>query len=261
MGAHLPFTARDLAVPPMSGPDFVKSLRAQRRQRYPEPPPFYQALFAGELGRQDLQLWVKDLYCYWDHGVPYSTGAIFVKTNDEPTRTHILRRMVDIEGEELVHEYTRTTTPAWEELWLRLGEGLGLERSEVTGWQPISRTHFAVTTLCSYSRYWDWTWLDGIATFYAADLHGQDYLTRARDALRSAYHVPTEAVEFFAVYLGDVASHLPWEEASLAEWCCSTERQLTAARAFRERLDIEYQLLYGADKARVDGQVEFQVPA
>src|SRR5579885_1792915 len=106
MGAHLPFTPEEIAVPPLSGRDFIASLQQQRRQRYPEPPPFYQALYTGQLRREDLQLWVKDLYHYWDHGVVYSTGAIFVKTNDEPTRTHILRRMVDVEGEELVHEFT-----------------------------------------------------------------------------------------------------------------------------------------------------------
>ena len=29
------------------------------------------------------------------------------------------------------------------------------------------------------------------------------------------------------------ATHLPWEEEALAYWACTTERQLTAARAFR----------------------------
>ncbi len=144
MGAHLPFTPEDLDAPPLSGQAFIDSLHQQRSQRYPEPPPFYQALFDGQLTRPDLQLWVKDLYYYWDHGVVYSTGAIFVKTNDEPTRTHMLRRLVDIEGEEIVDEFTKTTTPAWEELWLRFGESLGLSRDDITSWRPISRTYFTV---------------------------------------------------------------------------------------------------------------------
>jgi pyrroloquinoline quinone (PQQ) biosynthesis protein C len=260
MGSHLPFTPDDIAAPALAGPEFIASLKEQRRVRYPEPPPFYQALYDGQLSREDLTRWVKDLYYYWDHGVVYSTGAIFVKTNDEPTRTHILRRMVDIEGEELVDEFTHTKTPAWEELWLRLGLGLGLSRREIQEWRPITRTHFAVTTLCTFSRYWDWTWLDGIATFYAADLHGHEHLARAGDALRLHYRLPAGPLEFFRVYSDDIATHIPWEEEALAYWCSSTERQLSAARAFRERLDIEYQLLYGVEKARVDGTVEFQTP-
>ncbi len=97
-----------------------------------------------------------------------------------------------------------------------------------------------------------------MASFYASDLHGREYLGRARDALRSHYGL---AAEFFEVYLDDVVSHIPWEEEALAYWCCSTERQLTAARAFRERLDMEYQLLHGMETARSSGHVEFQLPA
>jgi pyrroloquinoline quinone (PQQ) biosynthesis protein C len=261
MGAQPPFGPDDLKAPPLEGQAFLQFLQQARAERYPEPPPFYQELYAGRLNVDELKLWVKDLYCYWSHGVVYSTGAIFVKTNDEPTRTHILRRMVDIEGEEIAADLSGASTPAWEELWLRFGEGLGLTRDEITSWRPITRTYFAVTTLCTYARYWDWSWLDGIAGFYASDLFGADYLRRAYETLRSRYQIPDQHLEFFRVYLGDVASHLPWEEAALAYWACTTERQLTAGRAFVERLDIEYQLLYGVEKVRQDGFIEFQVPA
>jgi len=261
MGAQIPFGPDDLKAPALSGAAFIRLLKDERAQKCPLPPPFYEALYKGELSREDLRLWVKDLYNYWDHGVTYSTGAIFIKTNDEPTRTHMLRRLVDIEGEDVVGDLSGSSTPAWEELWIRFGEGLGLTRDEISSWQNITRTHMTITTLCTYSRYWDWSWLDGIAGFYASDLHGSEYLSKAYEALASRYGVPEPALEFFRVYLDDVASHLPWEEEALAYWCCTTERQLTAARAFRERLDIEYQLLYGVEKALADGRIEFQVPA
>lgn len=261
MGAQIPFGPDDLKAPPMEGPAFLDFLERERKRKYPAPPPFYEALFGGQLSRDDLRLWVKDLYAYWDHGVVYSTGAIFVKTNDEPTRTHILRRMVDIEGEDVVGDLSGSSTPAWEELWIRLGDGLGLSREEITSWKPISRTHFAISTLCTYARYWDWSWLDGIASFYASDLHGQEFLARAYENLRGRYQVPGQSLEFFRVYLEDLETQIPWEQEALSYWCCTTERQLTAARAFRERLDIEYQLLFGVEKARTDGRIEFQVPA
>ncbi len=261
MGAQLPLGPDDLKTSPLDGGSYIEFLNQERLRMYPDPPPFYQALFAGQLITDDLRLWVKDLYNYWDHGVTYSTGAVFVKTNDEPTRTQMLRRLVDIEGGDVVGDLSGSSVPAWEELWIRFGEGLGLRRDEITSWSPITRTHFAVTTLCTYSRYWDWTWLDGVASLYASDLHGRDHLVRAYESLRSSYRVPEPALEFFRVYLDDVASHIPWEEQALSYWACTTERQLTAARAFRERLDIEYQLLHGVEKARLEGRVEFQVPA
>lgn len=260
MGAQPPPGPDELKAPPMEGQAFVRSLHAQMKARYPEPPIFFQALYNKELSMADLQMWAKDLYHYWDNGVVYSTAAIFIKTNDEPLRTHMLRRMVDIEGEDVTGDLSGATTPAWEELWLRFAEGLGLKRDDVLDWQTFSRTHYATTTLVSYSRYWDWSWLDGVATFYAADLHGQAYFGRVAEALQHQYGVPAGALEFFRVFLDDVASHIPWEEEALAYWACTTERQITAARAFRERLDIERQGLFGGESARKDGKLPFQVP-
>ncbi|MEX2598464.1 MAG: hypothetical protein WD533_02295 [Dehalococcoidia bacterium] len=245
----------------MEGQAYVQSLREQMKERYPDAPPFLQALYKGELSKEDLRLWVKDLYTYWDNTIVYSTGAIFNKNNDEPLRTHILRRMVDIEGEVTVQDLAGSTTPAYEELWLRFGEGLGLSREEITSAQPFSRTHFAMSTLRTFARYWDWTWLDGIAVFYAEDLHWQAYFPKAAEALKNHYSLDGSVLEFFDVVAGDAASHIPWEEEALAYWACTTERQLTAARAFRERLDIENQLQVAVEQARTEGKMPLQVPA
>src|SRR5229473_2171888 len=96
---------------PPYGPDDLK-----------EPPlegqAFYQELDAGKLRREDLRVWVKDMYSYWDHALVYSTGAILIKTNDEQTRTNILRKLGDLEGKDVVNDLTGWTTPAYEELWL-----------------------------------------------------------------------------------------------------------------------------------------------
>jgi pyrroloquinoline quinone (PQQ) biosynthesis protein C len=231
------------------------------KRKYPEQPPFLQALCDGVLDTRALQFWIKDQYRYWDEALVYSTGAIYIKTNDEPLRTHMLRRMVDIEGEAVVEDLSGLTTPAYEELWLRLGEGLGVRREEVSDWRTFTRTHFAMSTLRTYSRYWDWSWLDGLATFYAVDLHWREYYGKVRDALADHYHVDDRALEFFSVLLADTESHIPWEEEALAYWPCTTERQLTAARSFRERLDIENQLLVALEQARTEEKLPYQVPA
>ncbi len=260
MGAQPPLGPEELSVPPLSGDDFLVLLDEQFLAKCPGSPAFLQALCDGQLTREHLQMWVKDLYSYWDEGLVYSTGAIFIKTNDEPTRTHMLRRIVDIEGEDVVGDLSGSDTPSWEELWLRFGAGVGLAPGEAEGWKPFTRTYFAIQTLRTYSRYWDWTWLDGVATFYASDLYGKEFLGRAYEALRDHYRVSEHDLEFFRVYLGDVDSHIPWEREALAYWCCTTERQLTAARAFRERLDIEQQMLVGLEQTCLRGEPTFQVP-
>jgi pyrroloquinoline-quinone synthase len=260
VGSQTPFRPEDLKAPPIQGDAFVRSLQDEYRRKMPAPPPFLQALYDGKLSRDDLKLWVKDLYAYWDDGIVYSTGAIYIKTNDEPLRTHMLRRMVDIDGEVVANDLTGWTTPAYEELWLRFGEALGLMRDEITSFATFSRTYFCIRTLRTYSRYWDWTWLDGVAVFYAADLYWREHFARTRDALRDRYRIEEKALAFFDVLLGDVDSHIPWEEEALAYWACTTERQLTAARSFRERLDIESQLLVAVEEARTGAKMPFQVP-
>ena len=260
MGSQPPFRPEELAPPPMEGAAFLRFLQDEKERRYPDPPPFLQALYDGKLNQDDLRVWAKDLYAYWNDGLVYSTGAIYIKTNDEPVRTEMLRRMVDVEGKVLAEDLTGKTTPAYEELWLRFAEGLGLDRAEVTSWQTFTRTHHSIRTLCSYSRYWDWSWLDGVATWYAADLHWRAYYTKAHEALKDKYSLGDGALEFFTVMLGDVDTHIPWEEEGLVYWACTTERQLTAARAFRERLDIENQLLVAVEEARTGSRTPFQVP-
>ena len=183
MGAQPPLGPEELSAPPLSGDNFLALLDEQFQAKCAAPPPFLQALYDGQLTQEHLQLWVKDQYPYWDEGLVYSTGAIFIKTNDEPTRTHMLRRIVDIEGEDVVGDLSGSDTPSWEELWLRFGTGAGLSPGEALDWKPFTRTYFAIQTLRTYSRYWDWTWLDGVASFYASDLYGRAFLDRAYQAL------------------------------------------------------------------------------
>jgi len=257
---HPPFGPEDLKDPPLSGQDFIRELHRQKAEKYPEPPALYADLIAGRLKRGDLELWAKNMYPYWDDAMVFSTGAIFCKTNEEATRTHILRKMVDVEGEEVVNDLTGWTTPAYEELWMRFAEGLGLRRDDVLSWHIFTRSHFAISTLNLLSRWWEWTWLDGIASFYAADLLARETTEQIHDALKNHYGLREESLEFFRVYLEDAASHVPWEEKTLAYWACTKERQLTAARAFRNRLDIEYQLLLPVHVAATTDQMPLQVP-
>src|SRR5262245_2729489 len=258
--SELPYGPEDLKQPPQAGDEFVAALRAEKTRKYPEPPPFYKALCEGKLNRDHVKLWVKDMYSYWDHVMHYSTGAVFIKTNDEDVRTNILRKLVDLEGKDVVNDLTGWTTPAYEELWLRFGEGLGLSRTEIQDWKPFTRSYYAQSTLCMFSRGWEWSWLDGVASFLAGDLFGQEYLSRAHEALQAQYDVPREALEFFRVYDQDIATHIPWERDALAYWCCTRAPQLTAAKAFRYRLAIENQLLVRVHTAITSDRVPLQVP-
>lgn len=258
---HPPFGPSDLQGAPLPGQEFLQLLHKQRGEKYPDPPGFYQAVIDGSASREHLQAWVKNAYYYWDHGLQYSTGAILAKTsNEEVTRIKIIKKLVNVEGKDVVNHLNGATTPSYSELWFRFGEALGLDRDAVTAWKPFTRSYFAVEALCTYSRWWEWTWLDGIASFYSADLVAQEYTPQIYSALQSHYGLSDQVLEFFPNYIQDAKDDIPWEEETLAYWACTKERQLTAARAFRNRLDIEYQHLLPLQALAVEQRVPVQVP-
>ena len=115
--SELPYGPEDLKEPALSGDDYIRYLQNEMAKKKLETPPLYQSIRDGKYSKDHLKLWVKDMYLYWDYAMVYSTGAIYVKTNDEQVRTQILRKLVDIEGKEVVKDLTGWTTPAYEELW------------------------------------------------------------------------------------------------------------------------------------------------
>jgi pyrroloquinoline quinone (PQQ) biosynthesis protein C len=257
--AQIPYGPEELSVAPMSGSDYVKHLDETVWERCSDLPQFYARLVAGELSKDDLQVWVKDRYPYWDATLYYSTGAAFVKTNYEPTRTELLRKLVDIEGKDVVNDVNGWETPDYEELWLRLGEALGTARAAVDSWKPFTRSFLADDTLRTFSRWWEWSWLYCIGSMYAGDLFITQWAAPVRSALASHYGLSLDALVFFDAVVTDAVSHLKWESATLAHWACTTERQLTAARALRTRLDIESQLLIATERASRRDWL-FQIP-
>ena len=259
MLAQIPFSPEELGVRPLSGADFTKQLDETFAAKCGSLPSFYQRLVAGDLSVADLQVWIKDMHPYWDATLYYTTGAAFVKTNHEPTRTNMLRKLVDIEGKEVVNDINGWDTPAYEELWLRFGESLGVTREEVEAWKPFTRSFFANDVLCTLSRWWEWSWIDCVTSMYAGDLFLRAWAGPVRAALAEHYSIAPEALAFFDAVAQDTDAHLKWESETLAYWTCTTERQLNAARALRTRLDIESQLLQAIDSAAA-GQWLFQVP-
>jgi len=263
MAQQPPLTPEQLQAPPLSGDAYVASLREQMKTKYPDLPPVYRAMADGSLERDYLDVWLKDQYVYWDN-LYRSVGGMFVKINIEEVRSRVLVKLVNVEGKELGRQWNGATTPPYEELWLRLAEGAGVPRAEVLSWKPFTRTHLAISTLAAYSKGFEWNWLDGIGSLFAADLHQQACLTVARDALRTHYGVPDSALAFFSAVLSDIENDLRWEEQDLSYLCCTTERQHTAARAFRERLDIENQAVLAVwlacEAEKSSGRVPTQVP-
>jgi len=73
--------------------------------------------------------------------------------------------------------------------------------------------------------------------------------------------VPDSALDFFLNYPRDTENDLKWLGSDLRYLACTTERQHTAARAFRERLDIENQVVTAVWLAREAEKAGRELPA
>ena len=258
--SQLPYGPEDLAQPALSPTAFLELLDSDYDRKTAVTPSVYDQIIAGTLDLEILKCWVKDMYLYWDT-LYLSTGGIFIKTNETKSREGLLRKLVEVEGRVVVNDVVPSwTNPAYEEMWLQFAEGLGVAREEVTSWQTFTRSYFSISTLCLYSRGWEWSWLDGVANLYAADRFYVEYFPRIAESLRDSYNVSKDLLNVFDAIVTDAMENILFERSTLSHWACTTERQLTAARAFRERIDIEQQLLSSVNELIDSGELPFQIP-
>ncbi|HJQ83926.1 MAG TPA: pyrroloquinoline-quinone synthase PqqC [Candidatus Binatia bacterium] len=100
----------------------VERLRAEGGRRYHDRHPFHRLMHAGRLGRRELQEWVRNRY-YYQTRLPVKDALIVAKSDDPAFRRVWLGRIRGQDGDR--------DGEGGLALWLRLAEGVGLDRDEV----------------------------------------------------------------------------------------------------------------------------------
>ncbi|WP_433936471.1 pyrroloquinoline-quinone synthase PqqC [Sorangium cellulosum] len=121
---------------PLSREAFVARLRDEGARRYHDNHSFHQRMHRGELSRRQIQGWVLNRY-YYQTRIPIKDALILSKTEDPAFRRLWIHRIVD-------HDGAREGEGGLA-LWLRLAEGVGLDRGEVAG---LTRVLPAVRFAC-----------------------------------------------------------------------------------------------------------------
>jgi pyrroloquinoline-quinone synthase len=103
---------------------FLARLRAEGELRYHDRHPFHVRMHAGGLSKPQIQGWVVNRY-YYQTRIPIKDAVILSKSDDPAFRRVWIHRVVDHDG---INEGEGGL-----ELWLRLAEGVGLDRVEVAG--------------------------------------------------------------------------------------------------------------------------------
>src|SRR5215510_16339492 len=101
---------------------FEARLRREGLQRYHHEHPFHVLMHDGKLTREQLQQWVLNRY-YYQTRVPIKDALILSKSEDPEFRRMWIRRIRDHDGD--------AAGEGGLELWLRLADGVGLDRKDV----------------------------------------------------------------------------------------------------------------------------------
>ena len=157
-------TATDAPRPPLAKDELVAWLQREGKRRYHDLHPFHVRMHEGSLTKAELQRWVQNRY-YYQTRIPIKDALILSKSEDAAFRRGWLQRIVDHDG----------TAPGEGglELWLRLAEGLGLERAEVMSFRRVlPGVRFACDDYVTFVR--ERTLLEAVASslteFFAPDL-------------------------------------------------------------------------------------------
>jgi pyrroloquinoline-quinone synthase len=114
---------------PLSREEFIEWLRREGSSRYHDGHRYHALMHDGKLTRIQLQQWVLNRY-YYQTRIPIKDAIIVSKSEDPAFRRMWIHRILD-------HDGTGDGTDAGLELWLRLAEGVGLDREEVASCRSV----------------------------------------------------------------------------------------------------------------------------
>jgi coenzyme PQQ biosynthesis protein C len=107
---------------PLPREEFVEWLRREGEARYHDRHRYHVLMHEGKLTREQLQQWVLNRY-YYQTRIPIKDAIIVSKSEDPAFRRMWIRRIHEHDGE--------AEGEGGLALWLRLAEGVGLDREEV----------------------------------------------------------------------------------------------------------------------------------
>ena len=123
---------------------FEAAIRAVGRERYHDKHPFHKLLHGGRLSKPQVQAWALNRYCY-QAAVPRKDAALISRTEDRALRREWAQRIQDHDGS--------ADDEGGIERWLRLTDGLGLDREYVISMRgALPATRFAVEAYVRFVR-------------------------------------------------------------------------------------------------------------
>jgi coenzyme PQQ biosynthesis protein C len=162
-------------------------LRQIGDERYHWNHPFHIAMKSGELSKPQVQAWALNRYYYQSH-IPMKDAAILARMEEPELRLAWRQRIIDHDGERVGEGGI--------ERWLRLTDGLGLDRAYVVSTAGVlPATKFAVEAYVHFVR--ERTLLEAIASSLTEMFSPKIIADRVSGMLANYDFVSKETLAYF----------------------------------------------------------------
>lgn len=203
------------------------ALRAQHR-RYHHLHPFHVRMNAGELTPEEVRRWVANRF-YYQKNIPLKDAAILSNCPELEVRRVWIGRIVDHDGQ--------ATGSGGIEAWLKLGEAVGLSRSELLDEQHVlPGVRYAVDAYVNFCR--SRPWIESVAASLT-ELFGPDAIRDRLVALESHYRwIDPAGFDYFRVRLQQAPKDASYALNLVLHHCRTIEMQQRAVQALAFKCDL-----------------------
>jgi len=223
--------------------EFTEKLETVGRDAYHDRHPFHLRMLSGSLDRQQMRTWVANRF-YYQKSLPIKDAALLARCPIREVRQAWIHRIIDQDG--------TADRPGALDLWLKLGEAVGLERAELEEDQRVlPGVRFAVDAYVHFVQTHDW--IEGVASSLT-ERFAPALLGDRLSALQRHYGwIDPDALDCFRLRLVQAPRDAEFGLRIVLDHCRTRETQERAVAALRfkcellwAQLDVLNHHLFGA---------------
>jgi pyrroloquinoline-quinone synthase len=203
-------------------------LRAIGATRYHNLHPFHRLLHDGKLSRGQIQAWALNRY-YYQSRIPAKDAYLLARLPNAALRRSWRSRLIDHDGDK---EGTGGI-----ERWMKLAEGVGLDRAYVESTSGIlPATRFAVDAYVNFVR--DRSVLEAVASSLTEMFSPTIISERVQGMLKNYSFITMETLAYFAPRLTQAPRDVEFALAYVKSEARTREQQDLALGALRFKCDV-----------------------
>src|SRR5918995_6321901 len=212
---------------PLSPAELESALRSFSGSYYVEHP-FHRLMYAGQLSQRQFQGWVANRLAY-QRVVPRKDAAILSNCPDPEVRREWIQRIVD-------HDGTEPGTGGIE-LWIRLGEAVGVPREEMEDERHVlPGVRLAAESYVTFCK--TKPWIEAVASSLT-ELFAPDLMRKRIAAFPEHYAwIRPEALEYFRSRLVQAPRDSRQGLRLVQQHCRTVESQNRAFQALAFKLEM-----------------------